>query len=569
MRVAPFVILLIPELLWARPAAGTRGMAATAHPLATNAAVEMLRAGGNAADAAVAAAFALGVVEQYSSGLGGGGFALVRIGKTTQFLDFREVAPRAASAGMFMRDGQPDTSLSQDGKLAAGVPGAVAGYLELHARHGKLRRDQVLAPAIRLAENGFALSEADREELVWRADVLRQDTEAKRVLLFDGDVPPIGHILKQPDLAATLRAIARDGADTFYRGAIAKLLIADIEARGGIITADDLASYRVRERTPLVGSFRGHAIISSPPPSSGGTILLTLLNVLETLPSDLPWRDPTALHVYLEGSKRAFADRALLGDPDFVTYVPKLVPQLIAKDRAALLRLLMEGAAPASEVPPGQGAQLPLEARQADAGARDVPHTTHLSVVDADGNAVALTSTVNYGFGAAIMAKGTGVIWNDQMDDFAVAVGVPNAYGIVGSQANAVAPGKVPLSSMAPTFVLSGPMADSPIWLVLGSPGGSRIPTTVAQAIWHLVDHKADVEQAITLGRVHHQHLPDVVRVEPFALDAATADALRALGYELTTQERWSNATIVAVDPTTSLRSGAADPRGIGTAAAE
>lgn len=539
-------------------------MVATGHDAASQAGVEMLRAGGNAVDAAVASAFALAVVEPESSGIGGGGFALVRMKGELLFLDFREVAPAKATRDMYLKDGAPQALLSRDGALAVAVPGAVAGYLELHRRYGKLPRGKVLAPAIRLAEQGFLVDEKFRGAAAFRLEVLRADPEAARIFLVKGDVPPLGHKLVQKDLAATLRAVSTGGADAFYKGAIARKLADDMRARGGILGLGDLAAYRTRTRDPLVGSYRGLAVATAPPPSAGGEVLLMALNVMETLPPDTPWRDPSALHVYIETLKRAFADRALIGDPAFVD-VP--IAPLIAKDRAPRVREAIGwDATPPAQVPPGQGTTLaPTDAQPA----LDGTDTTHLCTLDADGNAVSLTTTVNYVFGAGIVAKGTGVLWNDEMDDFAIAPGIPNVYGVAGSEANAVAPGKVPLSSMTPTLVFAGPGTDAPVRMVVGSPGGPRIPTTVLQAILAHVDHGASAQQAVTLGRVHHQHLPDVVFFEPFSLDAATLGLLRLRGHRLVENAPWSNATIITVDPETGVRTGAADPRGTGSALAQ
>ncbi len=558
----------------AAPAAGLRGMVSSAHPAASEAGVAMLRAGGNAADAAAAIAFALSVVEPYSSGIGGGGFALVRMDRELVFVDFREVAPKGADHDMYIRDGKADPIMSRDGILAVGVPGAVAGYVDLQKRWGKLKLAQVLEPAIRLAADGFPVSERYRGYCGWRLDLLRQDPEASRIFLVPGEngapaqIPPLGHRIVQADQAATLRAIAAKGADAFYKGEIAKKLAADVQARGGLITLEDLAAYRVRHRRPLVGSYRGHAVATSPPPSAGGQVVLTILNLLETLPNHVAWHDARAVHLYIEASKRAFADRYLIGDPDFVDDVTR---NLIAKDRATLLASVIgDDATPAADIVPGQGAQLPPPPhRRVSAVPLEGADTSHLCAIDAGGNAVSLTTTVNYGWGSGVVARGTGVLLNDEMDDFAVAPGVPNVYGIVGAEANAVAPGKVPLSSMSPTIVFQGPTVDSPVRLVVGSPGGPRIPTTVTQIIVNHLTYGADVAKAIALGRMHHQHLPDVVRVEPYTIDAATARLLEQHGHVLEEQEPWSNATAIAVDPKTGVRTGAADPRGIGTAIAE
>jgi gamma-glutamyltranspeptidase/glutathione hydrolase len=536
-------------------------MVASAHPLATAAGATILAKGGNAADAAAAVGFALAVVEPNSSGLGGGGFATLRVGGRLLFVDFREVAPRAARTDMYAG---PRAALAQDGILSVAVPGAVAGYLYIQAELGRLPRAEVLAPALALARDGFAVDWALQRALTRRLDLLRQDPEASRIFLQGSDPPPLGTRLTQPDLAATLAALSRDGADAFYRGEVAARLVADMRERGGILTAQDLADYRVRTGAPLLGSFRGRAVASSPPPSSGGQILLTILNAMERLPAERPWREIDALHTYIEISKRAFADRQLLGDPAQVGYVRDLIPGLIAKDRAALLLQVMDArASDPATIPAGQGAQVPWQATRTEP-APEGAHTTHFCVLDEVGNAVSLTSTINYVFGSGVVARGTGVLWNDEMDDFATAPGVPNAYGIVGSLANRVAPGKVPLSSMAPTLVFEGRSPAAPVVMVVGSPGGSRIPTTVAQAMLAYFDHGMPIDQALAAGRLHQQHLPAVVYLERHAIDDATRLALEARGHLFEEQDPWSNATAIVVER--GMAFGAADPRAVGSA---
>lgn len=555
--LALYALLLLPLAGRALPAAGEKGMVASAHPEASAAGVAMLRQGGNAVDAAVATAFALAVVEPYASGIGGGGFALVRMGDELAFLDFREVAPARAHRDMYLRDGAAVRELSLDGPLAVAVPGAVAGYLELHRRWGKLPRAAVLAPAIRLAREGVVVDERYRAYARHRAPVLRRDPEAAAIFLHEGEVPALGWKLRQPALAKTLEILAEEGPAAFYEGPIARAIAADMQERGGLLDLEDLRSYRVRERPPLLGSFRGHAIATAPPPSAGGVVVLSVLNAMETLPADLPWRDVRALHLYIEASKRAYADRMRLGDPDFVQ-VP--VQELVSKERArAWVEAVGHDATPSASIAVPQGSTPAVEGE----------HTSHLSVVDAEGNAVSLTTTINTPFGAAIVAKGTGILLNNEMDDFASAPGVPNAYGIVGSEANAIAPGKVPLSSMSPTIVFGGPTPDAPVRLVVGSPGGSRIPTTVIQVVLNHLVHGAPIDVALAQGRIHHQHLPEEVFVEPFALDATTIGLLRLRGHRIVEGGTWSNATAIAVDPETGLRTGAADPRGVGAAIAE
>ena len=581
MKKSIFVLILtishfIASLSLAAPSAGHAGMVVSAHPMATQAGVEILRDGGNAADAAAAVAFVLAVVEPYSSGIGGGGFALLKNNNDIRFLDFREVAPKQATRDMYIRDGKADTKLSRDGILSVAVPGAVAGYLELQEQYGKLSRQDVLKRAIEFAQDGFAVTTRYQNYAKKRLTQLRKDPEISRIFLVkdkngEYQAPAIGHVVKQPDLAKTLSLISKDGASAFYQGSLADALAADMKERGGIVSKQDLEAFKIRYREPLVGSYRGHALVSSPPPSSGGQIILSLLNVMEQRPVSKSYRSVDSLHLYIEASKRVFADRALLGDPHYLSYLPGLIPHLIAKDRGPLLLKAIETTAtPAKSIAPAQGSALPIDVPRTQGASHSAGmDTTHLSVVDKDGNAVGMTTTVNYSWGSCIVAKGTGIIWNDEMDDFAAAPGVPNAYGIVGSHANAVEPGKVPLSSMSPTFVFQKDSLTSPLQMVIGSPGGSRIPTTVAQAIMHVVDHGANAQEAISIGRIHHQHLPDLVFVEDFALEEATLKALEAKGHTLKLGGRWSNATIITIDPKTNIRYGAADPRGVGTALAE
>ncbi len=565
----------------ALPASGMRGMVATAHPEASKAGLEMLRAGGNAIDAAAAAAFALAVAEPYSSGIGGGGFALIKHAKGIAFFDFREVAPASSAPTMYQKaDGTADAVASRDGGSSSAVPGAVAGYLEMQARFGKLTREKILAPAIRIAEEGMLVDERYRDFIGWRLNEMRADPEICRIFLVKQNneyvAPPLGYRVLQPELAATLKAIARDGQNAFYQGSIAQKIVADMQTRGGRVTLDDLKNYRVRERAPLVGSYRGRAIVTSPPPSSGGQIMLTLLNIMETLPAGSAWHDPLVLHTYIEASKRAYADRALLGDPNYLPYLNALLPKLLAKDRAAVLAQLIQQeahAARAEDVPAGQGAQLPFPVPALwpikTTSKKERTETTHLTTLDADGLAVSLTTTINYAWGAAYVAKATGIVMNDEMDDFAIAPGVANVFGIVGSAANSVEPGKTPLSSMTPTMIFEGSDMSSPLRLVVGSPGGARIPSTVAQTIINYLDYEVDIGKAISLGRVHHQHLPDVTRIERLTLDPLTVDALKQRGHVFEEQRNWCNATAIAIDPKTGIRTAAADTRGIGTALAE
>ena len=559
--------LLLPAVSVASPQ-HQGGAVATAQPAATHAALEVLRQGGNAVDAAVAAAATVGVVGPWNSGLGGGGFALVHDPKGGDYvLDFREVAPKAATRDMYLRDGKVDPGLSLDGALSVAVPGAAKGYLELHRKGGRLPLSKVLAPAIRAAKAGFVVTPAYLDRATERLDCLAKDPEAARIFLVKGKdgapaVPPAGTLLKQPDLARTLETLAREGDAPFYGGRLARSIAATAQAQGGVLTLADLAAYRTRTRAPLEGTYRGHRVLTMPPPSSGGIIVLQALGVLERAgATGLVGKDPRVVHLFIEGLRRAFLDRLrFLGDPDF-SDVP--TARLVSREHLDALYASIDPrrASKSAALVAAAGA-----GPAADAGTRDRPHTTHLSVVDKDGGAVALTTTLNYSFGSCVVAKGTGVLLNDQMDDFAAAPNTPNAYGLVQGEANSIAPGKVPLSSMAPTLVFQKD-APTQVRLVVGSPGGSTIPTTVAQVISHVVDGRLDAATAVAQGRVHHQLLPDELRVDPTGLDASTVAALEALGHVVKRRDgTWGDPMAVAVDPVTQLRSAGANPEGEGLA---
>lgn len=554
---ALLVTCLAIQAFAARPYRG--GAVAAAHPLATQAGVSMLDQGGNASDAAVAAAFVMAVVGPYHSGLGGGGFALVHPSGTdkARVLDFREVAPKAARRDMFVRDGKVVPGLSTDGGLSVAVPGAVKGYLELHERYGKLPRKAVLAPAIRAAKEGFWVGPKYRSMAEGRLECLKKDPEASRLFLRTSAgvlrAPEIGAILTQPELAKTLQAISRSGAKAFYEGKTAGAIESTVLAAGGVLTKEDLLAYRTTWREPLEGSYRGHRLATMPPPSAGGLAILQVLGVLEHLDSPGPSsREPDALHRYIEAVRRAYVDRArYLGDPAFVD-VP--TARLLSKEHLAEVAASID---PAKATPSSTLSPVPSSDFK--------KNTTHISVIDRSGNAVSLTTTVNYSFGSCLVAKGTGVLLNDEMDDFAAQPLVPNAYGLVTGEANAIAPGKIPLSSMSPTFVYA---KDDPkkVMLAVGSPGGSTIPTTVLQVISNVVDAKMDVVRAVSFGRLHHQYQPDVVLVDRYGLEPATARALEAKGHKLQRMEAWGDAEAVLIDAATGLATAASDPRNEGFA---
>ncbi len=530
-------------------ASSPRGAVATAHPLASAAAASVLREGGNAVDAAVAAAFALSVVEPQSSGIGGGGFALVWIARERRahVIDFREVSPAAATADMFSRPGAPERA-SLDGGLAVAVPGAMKGYAELARRFGTWRLPRLVEPAALLADHGFTVGHVYADHARERLACLAADPAASREFLVRGrsgpEVPAPGSRLVRRELAGTLRQLGRD-PDAFYRGPLARRIAAAARARGGVLTAEDLARYRVREREPLEGSYRGRRVITMPPPSAGGAIVLGILRALEPEdPRAGGYRPDRFLHVMVEAEKRLYARRAsAFGDPDRVPGARAAAEEMASPAFAERLRAgIGERATPSVTL----------------SGAPEEHDTSHLSVVDAEGNAVALTTTVNYFFGSCVMVPGTGILLDDQMNDFDLAPGVPDAYGLRGGGPNAVAPGKVPLSSMAPTLVLE---PDGRLLMAVGAAGGGRIPTAVAQAILHVVDDGMALDEALAAPRIHHQWMPDVVQVEPNGLDAATARALVERGHLLEFgAKRWVNAQAVGIAPD-GLRQAACDPR--------
>jgi gamma-glutamyltranspeptidase / glutathione hydrolase len=562
--VFSLALFALPALAATQPVHASHAIVVSVHELASRTGVEIMRAGGNAVDAAVATGFALAVVHPAAGNLGGGGFMLLRLsdGKT-HFIDFREKAPAAATPNMYL-DAQGDvTDDAWLGYRAIGVPGSVAGLVYAETNFGKLTLAQVMAPAIRLARDGYALTWEEARDM--REDkYLRNYPESRRVFQRDGNFYKSDEVFKQPELARTLERIASDPGD-FYHGAIARELAASIQKGGGIITAEDLAHYEVKERVPVEGSYRGYQVISAPPPSSGGTVLLEILNILEGY--DLAKtgnRSAESVHLITEAFRRAFYDRAeFMGDPDF-SKIP--VAQLIDKRYAAAWRETIDPAhASASRElkRPAIFSELEQYAKEhpEPLAMRESPHTTHYSVVDSDGNAVAVTTTLNDWFGSRVTAEGLGFLLNNEMDDFAAKAGVPNSYGLIQSAANAIGPGKRPLSSMTPTIVLK----DGKLFMVLGSPGGSRITTTVANALIGVVDYGMNIQEAINAPRFHNQWLPDSLRVEKsFPFD--TQKLLEQMGHKIERQGYWSDAECIAIDPKTGERLGASDSRNNGKA---
>ncbi len=508
--------LFLALLPCATAQAGGRQLAvASPHPLATRAGLAMLQAGGNAFDAAVAVSAALAVVEPYASGLGGGGFFLLHRARDglQVMLDAREKAPGAARSDMYLDErGEVIPRASIDGPLAAGIPGLPAALAHLARRYGRLPLPVSLTPAIMLAREGFEVTPRYRKLAAWRRDALRRWPASAR-FLADGEVPPLGHVIRQPELARTLRLLARQGREGFYGGEVARRLVEGVRAAGGIWSLQDLAGYRVVERKPVTGDYRGVRVVSAAPPSSGGVVLLEALNILEGF--DLDTLDPLVRkHLVIEALRRAYRDRARwLGDPDF-TGPP--VQRLISDDYAAALRdgIRLDRATPSADLPPA-----PVEP--------EGEHTTHFSILDAAGNRVAATLSINLPFGSAFTVPGTGVLLNDEMDDFSIRPMTPNAYGLVGDTANAVAPGKRPLSSMTPTFLEQGERV-----ALLGTPGGSRIISMVLLAV---LDFAAGHGPAswVALPRYHHQYLPDEVQYEQGGLTPAEVTGLARLGHRL------------------------------------
>ena len=529
------------------PVFARNGMVASQEATATRVGVEILKAGGNAVDAAAAVGFALAVTLPRAGNLGGGGFMLIHSAESgdTVALDYREMAPAAARRDMYLDDaGDVDAERARFSHLSVGVPGTVAGLAFAVESSGRLKLAQVIAPAIRLAEEGIVVTQALSESLESRRERLSRWPATKAVFFKpDGGAYQAGERLVQRDLAWSLRQIAEHGPDAFYQGAIAERIATEMAGHGGLITVADLAAYKAVARKPVTGSYRGYDIASMPPPSSGGVHLVQILNILEGFPiGESGHNGSRTLHLMAEAMKLAYADRSKhLGDPDFWD-VP--AAGLTAKGYAEALRKRIDPARAAAAAEIGPGNPQDYESNE----------TTHFSVMDHDGNVVSNTYTINFSYGTGIVAAGTGILLNNEMDDFSAKPGVPNAYGLIGGAANAVEPGKRPLSSMTPTILFK----DGRPFLATGSPGGSRIITTVLQVIMNMVDHGMNVAAATSAPRVHHQWLPDELRVEQ-GLSPDTVMALEALGHKVVVKN--------AMGSTQSIRRseqgfhGASDPR--------
>lgn len=500
------------------PVAGENGMVVTAQHLATHVGVDVLKAGGNAVDAAVAVGYALAVVYPAAGNLGGGGFMTVQLadGRKT-FLDFREKAPLAATADMYLdKEGKVIEGLSAKGHLAVGVPGTVSGMEAALNKYGTLKRAQVIAPAIKLAENGFELEQGDIDLLHTATGEFEKDKDLRAIFLHNGQPMQVGQKLVQKDLAKTLKEISAKGTDGFYKGWVAKALVDSSQAGKGIITQVDLDTYKTRELAPIECDYRGYHVVSAPPPSSGGVVICQIMNILEGYPmADLGYHSAQGLHYQIEAMRHAYVDRnSYLGDPDFVK---NPIEHLLDKNYAAKLRDAIEPqkAGDSQAIKPGVS---PHEGN----------NTTHYSIVDKWGNAVSVTYTLNDWFGAGVMASKTGVILNDEMDDFTVKVGVPNMYGLVQGEANAIAPGKAPLSSMSPTIVTK----DGKAVMVVGTPGGSRIITATLLTILNVIDYKMNIQEAVDAPRFHQQWMPETTNLETFAVSPDTQKILESWGHK-------------------------------------
>lgn len=508
------------------PVKAEHGMVVTAQHLASDVGVAVLKSGGNAVDAAVAVGYALAVTYPTAGNIGGGGFMTIRFkdGRTT-FLDFRERAPQAATKTMYL-DGKGDVikGLSTDGYLAVGVPGPVMGFEVARSRYGTKPLAELIAPAIALAKDGFVLEEGDVSTFEGRAERLAKDPAAAAIFLKpDGKAFAAGEKLVQTDLAASLSSIAERGPDAFYKGAIADQIVKASSEKGGVLAKADFERYAVRELEPVKCNYRGYDIVSSPPPSSGGVIICEILNVLEGYPlSYMGYGAADTVHAMIEAMRHAYVDRnTSLGDPDFVENpVAKLTDKAYAKEIRAKIDPFRAGVS-ATLIPKGFG---------------ESKETTHYSIIDDEGNAVAVTYTLNGSFGAGVVAPGTGILLNNEMDDFTSKPGVPNLYGLIQGEANAIAPGKTPLSSMSPTIISK----DGKPFMVIGSPGGARIITITLEAILNVIDHGMNIQEAVDAPRIHHQWLPDKVFMEPYALSPDTRKLLSAMGHNVQIDESWT-----------------------------
>ena len=536
------------------PVRARHGVVASTNEVASQVGVDIMKRGGNAVDAAIAVAFALAVTHPAAGNLGGGGFMMIRLkdGRSTA-IDYREMAPAAATRNIYLdKNGNVISGEggSIEGYRAAGVPGTVRG-MELALKKygsGKLTWTQLIEPARRLAANGFTVTNSLARGLRSSRDYLSRYPETKRIYLNNGKFYNEGDTFVQPDLAATFARLQQRGPNEFYEGQTAQLIVDDLKQHQGLITMEDMRGYVAKEREPLRGNYRGYEIISMPPPSSGGAVLIEMLNILEGYDfTKIDWASSERYHLTTEAMRRAFADRAeYMGDTDFVK-VP--IAGLIDKKYAAQLRSTINPERASNSEQVKAGKPLGFESDE----------TTHFTVVDAEGNAVANTYTLNNSYGSAVVAKGTGVIMNDEMDDFAAKPGVPNLYGLIQGERNSVAPHKRPLSAMTPTFVLR---KDGSFWFTVGSPGGPTIINTVLDVITNVIDYNMNIQQAIDAPRIHHQWLPDELVYEPYGLSGDTQKALIARGHRLVDKPRYlGDCEGIMIEAKSGMRLGATDPR--------
>ena len=518
------------------PVAAESGMVVSAQHLATRVGVDVLKDGGNAVDAAVAVGYALAVVYPAAGNLGGGGFMTIQLadGRKT-FLDFREKAPLAASANMYLdKEGNVIKGASTNGHLAVGVPGTVSGMEMALAKYGTMKRAALIAPSIKYAQDGFVLDQGDVDMLVTATEDFKKDAATGAIFLNNGAAFAPGQKLVQKDLATTLKLISDKGEEGFYKGPVGAAIVASSLAGKGIITQADLDQYKTREMAPVECNYRGYGVVSAPPPSSGGVVICEILNILEGYPlKELGFRSAQAVHYQIEAMRHAYVDRnSYLGDPDFVK---NPLDRLLSKDYAAKVRAVIDPAKAgvSKDIRPGVAPHVMTEGS----------NTTHYSIIDKWGNAVSVTYTLNDWFGAKVTAAKTGVILNNEMDDFTAKIGVPNLYGLVQGEANAIAPGKRPLSSMSPTIVTK----DGKPVMVVGTPGGSRIITVVLHTIINVIDYGMNVQEAVDAPRFHQQWLPDLTNVEAFALSPDTRKMLESMGQKLGNPQPANHAAAILV----------------------
>ena len=536
------------------------GLAMSSNPYCTKIGKKVLDSGGNAIDSAVAVGYCLAVVHPAAGNIGGGGFALIHLANGENVaLDFREKAPLKASRDMYLDSNKNVIeNASTIGYLAAGVPGTVKGMSAMLDKYGTKKLSELIAPAIHLAENGFVVTDRQSETMrEAQKDLAKFESSRKYFLKKDGSVYKGGEVLVQKDLAKTLRLIQKQGESAFYLGKIADLIEKDMEKNGGIITKEDLANYQVAWRKPQIGTYRGkYTIISMPPPSSGGVHIIQILNVLENTDlGKLGFQSSKSIHLIAEAMRQAYADRSVfMGDPDFVSVPDKaLTDKKYAKAIFDNIKKHENSAIPSKEIKAGLG----IIKSDSKPNLKEGNHTTHYSVTDKWGNAVAVTYTINASYGSAAAVSGAGFLLNNEMDDFSIKAGVPNLYGLVGGDANAIEPNKRPLSSMSPTIILK----DDKLYMVVGSPGGARIITTVLQVILNVIDYKMDIARAVEYPRFHMQWLPDEIRIEAYGMSEDVKENLQKMGYKIVELPDMGDVNAILRDSKSGIYYGVNDPR--------